>query len=70
MMNILSSMLRLPSHFSHFHQLGPKAWKMGNFCAGNPLLLSAEEMAGRGPSGKAHAARIRAASMVKGVFSQ
>jgi len=45
-------------------QLGPKAWSMGNFCDGNPLLLSSEEMAGRGPHGKAHAARVRAASMV------
>ena len=43
-------------------QLGAKAWTVGNFCDGNPLLLSAEELAGRGP--RARASRVRAASLV------
>ena len=44
--------------------LGKKAWDVGNFCRGNPLLLSDEEIAGRGARGRAHSSRVRAACMV------
>jgi len=44
--------------------LGKKAWGVGNFCRGNPLLLSDEEIAGRGARGRAHSSRVRAACMV------
>ena len=43
-------------------QLGNKAWVNGNFAEGNPLLLSNEELAGRGE--RKLMSRIRAASNV------
>ena len=41
--------------------IGPSATKIANFCMGNPLLLSREEIAGKGAKsqvGRAHAASI------------
>ena len=45
-----------------FKQLGKKAWVNGNFSEGNPLLLSQEELAGRGE--RKLMSRVRAASNV------
>lgn len=42
--------------------LGDRAWHIGHFCKGNPLLLSKDEVAGRGPP--AQLSRVHAASMV------
>ena len=42
--------------------LGPDAWKIGNFCKGNPLLLGKDEINGRGP--RMQMGRLQAANMV------
>ncbi len=42
--------------------LGPDAWKIGNFCKGNPLLLGKDEINGRGP--RVQMGRLQAANMV------